>query len=564
MEFTFGIITSKKNPLKELNQIITSIQELQIPNYEIIIIGGEEEVILDRLKIYKFDESQKPGWITKKKNLITQKAKYENIVYSHDYIYFDKDWYVNFLDFGNNFKVCMNQIIDIDGKRYRDWTLCQLVPETKDLIPYLLLPYKFRNLSKLMYFSGAYWVAKKSVMEEFPLDENLLHCQMEDIDWSWKLTKKYNFSINEKSIVRLNKPNYRFFEEPVVNSEIYKKIELMNNSMLYTNHADSDINEFNIKNKLKNKKFIINFIPHKRNQYSFKILRELFNIDSELRKDIYLNIMPTNLNNFDLEKIKQGLIESKIDFDINLKRLYIEKINNGTNLESQFSIKLDEDIFMHKDTWEFFLKNSDLLEDENNLLLSPIITNGIPSVDSFIKQFFDEDSLRDIKQIFKKFEFGKEWGVDYTLLNKHTIYAESWLEESFYESVYKINHPFKGVHPVRFSNEAQAYILGYIISNFKRFITTRPLGISIYKKPYFCNSVFMIKTKVWRDILNNKSLFIDQYDEVPINQYMNNNNLNMLFIDNGFAVHPSYNSLDDRGFSYKHLSDIFFSINYFN
>lgn len=561
MDFTFGIITSKKDPFKELSEIINSIQDLQIPNYEIIIIGGEKEFILDRIKIYPFDEKQKAGWITKKKNLITQKARYENIVYSHDYIYFDKDWYINFLNFGNDFKLCMNQILDIDGKRYRDWTLCQLIPETKDLTPYLLIPYEFKNLSKLMYFSGAYWVAKKTVMEEFPLDENLVHCQMEDIDWSWKVIKKYNFSINEKSIVRLNKHNHRFFEEPIIETEIYKKIELMNNSMLYTNNK---IQNFNIQDELKSKRYTINFIPHKRNHYALKIFKELCGIDNELKKDIYLNIMPTNLNNFELEKIQKYLTDSKISFDINLKNNYIAKIKHAVNLKSDFSIKLDEDIFIHQNVWEFFLKNSDHLNDDSNLFLAPTITTGIPSVDLFIEQFFNTKAKEDIKQIFKKFRFGNEWGVNYIDLNKHTVEAAEWNPNLFYASVLNINHQFKGVHPIRFSNEGQVYILHNIISNFNKFINIKNFNISSYKYPYFCNSVFMIKTKIWEEIINDKKLFIDPYDEVPINEYRRNNNLNMLFINNGFAVHPSYNSIDEKGGSHKLLSDIFFSIDYFN
>lgn len=561
MDFTFGIITSKEHPLKELDYIISSIQNLNIPNYEIIIIGGKSDIILDRLRIYSFDEQQKTGWITKKKNLITQKAKYENIVYLHDYISFDKDWYINFLNFGNDFKLCMNQILDINGKRYRDWTLCQLKKEVKELMPYLLIPYQFKHLSKLMYFSGAYWVAKKSVMEEFPLDENLTQYRMEDIDWSWKVLKKYNFSINKKSIVKLNKPQNRVFEEPIIGTEIYKKIELMNNSMLYTNN---NIENFNIQNQLKNKKFTINFIPHSRNNYAHKILKEISNIDDDLRKDIYLNIMPTNLDGLKLQEIKTMLKYKNISFDITTKDTYMSKIRSGTNLNSEFSIKIDEDIFIHKNVWNFYLKNNHILDDESNLFLSPIISTGIPSVDLFIEQFFDIESKNDIYEIFKKFKFDKEWGTDYNILNKSTIESEKWSSENFYNLVSSIKSPLKGVHPVRFSIEAQAYIIYYIISNFNKFVNLNKFNISKYKYPYFCNSIFMIKTKTWKNIIEDKQLFIDPYDEIPLNQYMRKNNLNMTFIDNGFAVHPSYNSIDSRGLSYKVISDAFFSMDYFN
>jgi hypothetical protein len=206
MNFTFGIITTKQNPELELESIINSIKDLSIPNYEIIIIGGNISKESENLQIFAFQESASGAWITKKKNLITEKAKYENVVYMHDYILFDKDWYSNFIKFGNDFNLCMNQILNEDGRRYRDWTLWA---ESADQIgvqnPYYLLPYEIKYLSKLMYFSGAYWVAKRDVMKEFPLNENLFWGQGEDVEWSKRIREKYNFSINKDSIVKLNR-----------------------------------------------------------------------------------------------------------------------------------------------------------------------------------------------------------------------------------------------------------------------------------------------------------------------------------------------------------------------
>jgi hypothetical protein len=67
----------------------------------------------------------------------------------------------------------------------------------------------------------------------------------------------------------------------------------------------------------------------------------------------------------------------------------------------------------------------------------------------------------------------------------------------------------------------------------------------------------MIKTDTWKKIVYDQSLFIDKFDEVPLNRYRLNNNLNMIFIENSFAVHPSYNwiGMDE----YRKLSDKFFS-----
>ena len=48
---------------------------------------------------------------------------YENIVYMHDYIVLDDNWYNGFLNYGNNFDIIVNKIINSDGSRFRDWIL---------------------------------------------------------------------------------------------------------------------------------------------------------------------------------------------------------------------------------------------------------------------------------------------------------------------------------------------------------------------------------------------------------------------------------------------------------
>ena len=86
MKFTFGIITATQVPV----EVIQSINDLNIPEYEIIVIGGELKSWYDNVIHKPFEENSGP--YTLKKNLITKYAKYENIVYTHDYLIFDNNW----------------------------------------------------------------------------------------------------------------------------------------------------------------------------------------------------------------------------------------------------------------------------------------------------------------------------------------------------------------------------------------------------------------------------------------------------------------------------------------
>lgn len=218
-KFTFGIITSGDQDTR-LNIIIDSIRRQNIPEYEIIIIGNSS-LSGEYIKVIPFDENQKPRWITKKKNLITETVQYENIVYMHDYIKLDDNWYSGWIQYGDDFKACMNKIVNPDGSRYRDWTLYPNLPEVEDGL-YGLLPYTETRLSKYMYFSGCYWVAKKSVMTEFPLDETKSWGQGEDVQWSNQIKEKYNFSINSESAVVLLKYKDPIFQE--MTEEMHKSI----------------------------------------------------------------------------------------------------------------------------------------------------------------------------------------------------------------------------------------------------------------------------------------------------------------------------------------------------
>lgn len=217
MKFTFGIITSGFAG-NSVQTVLDSINEAFLFNqkgFEVIVVGGSQSYQDDNYRIIPFDESQKKSWITKKKNIITQNAIYDNIVYMHDYISLSPGWYEGFKKFGNDFDICMTPIKNADGTRYRDWTLWP------DDIQHIignwdgkyLLPYDVTDLSKYMYFSGPYWIAKKEIMRRFPLNETLSWGESEDVEFSKRIRQKHIFSINPHSQVRLLKQKDRIFND---------------------------------------------------------------------------------------------------------------------------------------------------------------------------------------------------------------------------------------------------------------------------------------------------------------------------------------------------------------
>ena len=76
----------------------------------------------------------------------------------------------------------------------------------------------------------------------------------------------------------------------------------------------------------------------------------------------------------------------------------------------------------------------------------------------------------------------------------------------------------------------------------------------MFKYPYLCNSFFIIPTLRWKSILKDKSLFVDEFDEVPINKYREINNQGMLFIMESCGINVGYNTIDN----YNQTKDLFY------
>lgn len=211
MKFTFGIITDGNNE-GFVNTVISTIHREDIPDdsYEVIVVGNSR-VSGKNVRVIPFDESLKQAWITRKKNIVTEQAKFDNVVYMHDYISLNHGWYAGFLKYGNDFLACMNPMVNTDGTRFRDWTTYPPWVRPHGVNTYML-PYEVTHLSKYQYFSGAYFVCKRYIMQEIPLNEKLSWGESEDVEWSQSYNSKYEFKINVYSSVKLLKYKPAYFE----------------------------------------------------------------------------------------------------------------------------------------------------------------------------------------------------------------------------------------------------------------------------------------------------------------------------------------------------------------
>jgi hypothetical protein len=223
LNITFGIITDGKSQ-DNLLSVVKSIEALEVPKYEIKIVGKSQNFHSKYIEQIEFDESEKVGWITKKKNLITQNSSFENIVYLHDYYIFDNNWYKQVLKFGTDFDLCMHRIETASGSRYHDWTLW--VDNNSFLDNYLeksratLIPYSWDKFKKYMYIPGGYWFAKKDFMILNPLNENLVWGEAEDVEWSKRIRESAVYKMNKFAKVKILKNKDSKFKEPNLHQKL--------------------------------------------------------------------------------------------------------------------------------------------------------------------------------------------------------------------------------------------------------------------------------------------------------------------------------------------------------
>jgi len=295
------------------------------------------------------------------------------------------------------------------------------------------------------------------------------------------------------------------------------------------------------------KKIQVNLLAHYNREEFFKyVLHYLLKIKDENKEklkfvilnstnDVYWDAIIYILNNNGIETIKNSVGAS-----------YMPKINKSIETDIKYSCSMDDDILINNYLWDYMIENIEILDEDKNLFLAPLISNGIPSVDEFIEDFMNDDNKKEMYDIFKNKKMENMWGATYTSLNKHTIESSEWNHLNFYEEVSRINHYYKGIHPVRPSYPAQMKLAEIIMSNYTKFEEKGEYKLDFMKRPYFCNSFYFIRTDVWKKIILDPSLFVDPYDEVPLNLYKDRHDLNMVFIRNGFCIHMAYNTIGEQ------------------
>lgn len=306
---------------------------------------------------------------------------------------------------------------------------------------------------------------------------------------------------------------------------------------------------------MKNSTLNIYIFAHSRRKYIYRILQELIQVDSKLLNEITIVLLVDNFTQSGMLQLIRFLRTHKINFHVVARRKYLDKSRVVSRAKSKLVMKLDEDIFMTSPVWERFLIDT-FEEMPMQTVIAPVISSGIPGVELFLSNFSDRAFATHFREKLALVKIPNAWGANYeSLFGKYR--AEN--PEGFFAAVRELNHHYKGVHPLRFSEDLQRELIEYVIetSSWENPLPS-PRRTEISSAPYFCNSAFVTSTLLYREVIegiDNGVFFTDGFDEVALNQYLDQRGRPLLFNCATAAIHPSYNTI---GPNYAEISDNFF------
>ncbi len=309
-------------------------------------------------------------------------------------------------------------------------------------------------------------------------------------------------------------------------------------------------------------KLLIYYLTSDSRHFTFRHFVRMLNMSK--RKELFTLFVLTHSN--DQEFYKHELDQVSMNYliaNVHPHNNYMVKCNAAVEFAEKHSIpflmKCDNDIFLLPQTLDYMIDSLDILNTGPHLTLGPVLSSGIPGVEYFAKEFLSNDERETLEKMYLTTTFYNRDGATYSHLNEYTLSASKWDADSYFKEVWRLPHHYKGVHPIRMNMEAIDYLNKCILNNKDSFFKSMPRGLILDDTaPYLCDSIFCIRTDTYKKIIQDQSLFVDSFDEVPLNKYANTNSLNHVFVDNGFAIHMLYNWYNNLHNYERQFCDVFF------
>jgi hypothetical protein len=286
------------------------------------------------------------------------------------------------------------------------------------------------------------------------------------------------------------------------------------------------------------KTLTINYLSHERldSQKYWNITSHFIN-KIKFKDRIKVNLLLSHDNNF------EDYLDPNIEVEKFICNSYMEKIIITSKSKTNFSMKLDEDVFFSNFVFDKFIELS--LNPNANGIYWPIISINTAMTDLFIEKFIKEPEIvNNIHKSFLKVKFPRNlWKQKnaYLKLNFLTLFAKEWNSQKFNIQVNKTNSVYKGIHPIRLSYKSEILLNQYVIANLSRVFDDNNFKLVEFKDIYMTSNIYMMKTEHFRKYLKYEPY--DIFDEVQLNDYIVNERIQNFYIDNAYAVHTMFSTV---------------------
>lgn len=219
---------------------------------------------------------------------------------------------------------------------------------------------------------------------------------------------------------------------------------------------------------------------------------------------------------------------------------YRNKMDFIFDNNTEFTIKIDDDLILSNFVYDFIIENIKTLNDEDNFWINPIIPTNNATFDYFINKYVDKDTSEKIIKDMLTMNYGEKELLKYTVNSNG-----SWQPDNFFKTLSTLEDTNQGIHPIKYSKGGHKLINEFIINNFEKIMLINKSKMSFFTtvKQYWNVNFFAIKTSVYKKAF--ESMLGTKYDSITtdepeLNRYAYENNKKYLFIDNGIALHPCY------------------------
>jgi hypothetical protein len=200
--WTFGILTS--GPSGQAAEMATAILNLDLPNLELIFCGPRPAGVPNdpRIRAIDLDQPEPRGWITRKKNLIADLARFDNLCLLHDRYVITPDWAdaidaygpcYSFLTFPQVYYAGLDKRFP---QRYPDY---QLLAQERGILGALasrvydadrVFHPDYDDFAETAFCCGGLYLARRSLWNLVRQDEALFHCEWEDITFGLECQRR--------------------------------------------------------------------------------------------------------------------------------------------------------------------------------------------------------------------------------------------------------------------------------------------------------------------------------------------------------------------------------------